>query len=231
MLPLLTDNPQLFPPLEHAQEGGLLAMGGDLRPERLLAAYAGGIFPWYGDNTPILWWSPDPRCVLVLDDMHVPRRLQRRRRLQEFTYTMNTAFTKVMQQCASVPRPHVNGENAGSEGPVGDEGNGGTWIVPEMIDAYTRLHNMGYAHSLEAWQGSRLVAGIYGVGIGRVFFGESMFTLVPDASKLALLELVDRLRKADVCLLDCQQYTAHMARFGAVEIPRKDFIALLRQLC
>lgn len=208
MLSLLTDRPDSFPPLDSAREDGLLAVGGDLSPERLLAAYARGIFPWYGPQTPVLWWSPDPRCVLWLDKLHVPRRLQRRRRLREFSFTLNRAFTEVMRHCAAAPRP----------------GQGGTWIVPEMISAYTRLHQLGYAHSLEAWQGSRLVAGIYGVGLGRVFFGESMFTLVPDASKLALLELVDRLRQASVCLLDCQQYTAHMARFGAVEVPRTDFI-------
>lgn len=213
MLQLLTSDPAYFPPLESAVEEGLLAVGGDLRPERLLAAYAQGIFPWYGVDTPILWWSPDPRCVIELEHFHAPRRLVRRRRRGEFTFTVNTAFTEVIRQCGTVPRT----------------GQLGTWITEEMIQAYTCLHQMGYAHSLEAWQDERLVAGLYGVGLGRVFFGESMFTLVPDASKLAVLALVDRLRAAEVCLLDCQQYTAHMARFGAVAMERTVFAARLRR--
>lgn len=214
-------DPDAFPPVESAREG-LLAMGGDLSPERLLAAYRRGIFPWYGPDTPILWWSPDPRCVLLLDDFHAPRRLLRRRRAGEFTFTVNKAFAEVMHHCAAVPR----------------KGQDGTWIVPEMEQAYGTLHRLGLAHSVEAWQGDRLVAGIYGVGeigggggagLGRVFYGESMFTLLPDASKLALLELVDRLRAWGIVLLDCQQYTAHMARFGAVEIPRSLFLRVLRE--
>lgn len=214
-------DPDAFPPVESAREG-LLAMGGDLSPERLLAAYRRGIFPWYGPDTPILWWSPDPRCVLLLDDFHAPRRLLRRRRAGEFTFTVNKAFAEVMHHCAAVPR----------------KGQDGTWIVPEMEQAYGILHRLGLAHSVEAWQGDRLVAGIYGVGeigggggagLGRVFYGESMFTLLPDASKLALLELVDRLRAWGIVLLDCQQYTAHMARFGAVEIPRSLFLRVLRE--
>lgn len=212
MLSVLTSDPDAFPPLVSAQQG-LLAMGGDVSPQRLLAAYSRGIFPWYGANTPILWWSPDPRCVILLDNFHTPRRLIQRRRLGEFSFSLNTAFRQVVQGCASVPRA----------------GQDDTWIVPEMIDAYTTLHHMGYAHSIEAWQDGRLVAGVYGVGLGRAFFGESMFTLVPDASKLALLELVDRLRLAGVFLLDCQQYTAHMARFGAIEMPRKDFVSMLQK--
>lgn len=212
MLPVLTSDYEYFPPLESAQQG-LLAMGGDLSPQRLLVAYSRGIFPWYGADSPILWWSPDPRCVILLDNFHAPRRLVRRRRLGEFSFSMNTAFTRVMQCCASVPRV----------------GQADTWIMPEMIEAYTTLHHMGYAHSIEAWQDDKLVAGIYGVGLERAFFGESMFTLVPDASKLALLELVDRLRQAGVFLLDCQQYTAHMARFGAIEMPRKDFMQVLKK--
>lgn len=212
MLSVLTSDSDDFPPLENAQQG-LLAMGGDLSPQRLLTAYSRGIFPWYGTNTPILWWSPDPRCVILLDNFHAPRRLIRRRRLGEFSFSLNTAFTQVMQYCASVPR-------------VGQDD---TWIVPEMIEAYTTLHHLGYAHSLEAWQGNRLVAGVYGVALGRAFFGESMFTLVPDASKLALLELVDRLRQAGFFLLDCQQYTAHMVRFGAIEMPREEFVRLLEK--
>ncbi|MEG2173657.1 MAG: leucyl/phenylalanyl-tRNA--protein transferase [Desulfovibrionaceae bacterium] len=211
---LLTADTDYFPPFECAEEGGLVAAGGDLSPQRLLAAYTRGIFPWYGPNLPLLWWSPDPRCVVWVQDFHAPRRLLRRRRRGDFFFTVNEAFTEVMRCCASVPR----------------QGQAGTWIVPEMIEAYSLLHRMGYAHSVEAWQGTRLVAGLYGVALGRVFFGESMFTLCPDASKLALLELVDRLRAMHVCLLDCQQYTAHMARFGAVEIPRKDFVAQLAHL-
>lgn len=215
MIPVLTAAPDCFPPVESAREG-LLAMGGDLSPRRLLAAYKNGIFPWYGPDTPILWWSPDPRCVLLLDDFHAPRRLLRRRRVGEFTFSVNKAFAEVMRHCAAVPR----------------KGQSGTWIVPEMEQAYTTLHRLGLAHSVEAWQGSRLVAGIYGVGgagLGRIFFGESMFTLLPDASKLALLELVDWLRAQGIALLDCQQYTPHMARFGAAEIPRSLFLQMLHE--
>lgn len=221
MISLLTNDPEFFPPVECAKEG-LLAMGGDLSPRRLLAAYARGIFPWYSAETPILWWSPDPRCALLLDDFHAPRRLLRRRRVQEYTFTFDKDFSSVIHHCATVPR----------------NGHTGTWIVPEMAEAYNTLHRLGFAHSVEAWQGNLLVAGMYGVGewgkagtgrLGRVFFGESMFTLVPDASKLALLELVDRLRAQGFALLDCQQYTPHMARFGAVEMKREHFLRMLRE--
>lgn len=213
MLPMLSETSYAFPPLDCALDGGLLAFGGDLHPHRLLSAYSQGIFPWYGADSPLLWWAPDPRCILPLDAVHVPKRLARRWRAQEYSFRWDTAFTEVMRHCAAVPR----------------SGQDSTWILPEMIEAYTVLHRMGYAHSMEAWREGRLVAGMYGVALGRAFFGESMFTLEPDASKLTLLALVERLRVAEFQLLDCQQYTAHMARFGALEISRKEFMRRLKR--
>lgn len=200
-----------FPPASAATKDGLLAVGGDLSPQRLLLAYARGIFPWYSEGAPILWWSPDPRCVLPLDGLHVPRRLTRRLRRGEFHLTVDAAFEQVMECCAQQPRP----------------GQDGTWILPEMREAYGQLHAMGFAHSVEAWKDGRLVGGIYGVALGRAFFGESMFHLEADASKVALVGLVDILRKENVTLFDCQQETPHMRRWGAVVIPREEFLRRL----
>jgi leucyl/phenylalanyl-tRNA--protein transferase len=195
---------------ELADEQGLVAIGGDLRPERLLAAYSRGIFPWYDETTPILWWSPDPRAIFELDRFHVPRRLQRTIRSGKFTVTVNRDFAAVIRGCAERP-----GE--------------GTWITPEMIAAYERLHRMGYAHSLETWQGEVLAGGIYGVALGGFFAGESMFHRVRDASKVALAALVQRLRERGFQLFDIQLRTDHTARLGAIEIPRSEYLKRLKK--
>lgn len=200
-----------FPPAHQSTADGLVAVGGDLTPERLLLGYSRGLFPWYSEGTPILWWSPDPRCILPLDAVHVHKRLQRRLRQNVFRCTLNTAFEQVVQQCATSPRP----------------GQKSTWILPEMRRAYVRLHQLGFAHSVECWQGEQLVGGVYGVALGRAFFGESMFHCVPDASKAALLWLVDRLREGGVTLFDCQQETPHMVRLGARMISRTEFLRRL----
>ena len=202
-----------FPPLDEALEtpNGLLCAGGDLSVERLVSAYGHGIFPWFSEGEPILWWSPNPRMVLFPDELKVSRSL--RKRVDHGTYELrvDTAFRRVMQECA---RPR--------------SGQSGTWIVPAMIDAYTRLHDIGLAHSVESWREGRLVGGLYGVALGRVFFGESMFSRSPDASKVALVELVRRLKAKRFRLIDCQQATAHLASLGAREIPRSRFARLLQ---
>ena len=198
-----------FPPVDRASPEGLLAVGGDLRPERLLEAYRHGIFPWYNEDDPILWWSPDPRAVLFPDKLHVPRSLKKRLRSNAFTVTLDTCFRQVMEQCAG-PRPQYP--------------EGGTWITDDMLDAYTRLHELGYAHSIESWQEGILVGGLYGIAIGGAFFAESMFTRVDDASKVALVKLVTQLQAWNFRLIDCQQSSPHVLRFGAEEIPRSDFI-------
>ena len=205
----LRPNDVRFPPVEHASPEGLLAVGGDLRPERLLEAYRQGIFPWYNDDQPILWWSPDPRTVLFPNKLHVARSLKRRLRANVFTVTLDTCFRQVMQQCAG-PRPQYP--------------EGGTWITADMLNAYTHLHELGYAHSVETWQDGQLVGGLYGVAIGGAFFAESMFTKVDDASKVALVRLFRQLDAWNFFLIDCQQSSPHVSRLGAEEIPRKDFI-------
>jgi len=207
----LSRNPRdlRFPPVESATADGLVAIGGDLLAERLLEAYRHGIFPWYNDDQPILWWSPDPRAVLFPDKLHVSRSLERTIRRGQFTLTLDSSFRNVMIQCAG-PRPQYPGD--------------GTWITPAMIEAYTTLHVMGYAHSIETWQDGRLVGGLYGVAIGGAFFGESMFSRVDDASKVALVTLVRQLDKWGFTLFDCQQSSPHVKRLGAEEIPRSDFV-------
>ena len=199
-----------FPPPERA-EGSLLAVGGDLRPERLLLAYSQGIFPWYEEGLPILWHSPDPRMVLEAENLHVPRSLRKTMRRRPYHITLDRAFREVIEACAKAPR----------------EGQDGTWITEEMKDAYDELHRLGYAHSVEAWAGARLVGGLYGVSLGAVFFGESMFARAPDASKIAFVTLVEHLRSRGITLVDCQVHTEHLERFGAVEWPRKRFLAAL----
>ena len=197
-----------FPPLEEAEPEGLVGVGGDLSPQRLLTAYSLGIFPWYSEeNGPILWWSPDPRCVLPLDAVHVPRSLQRVLRRRLFRCTLNHAFGDVLRSCAVSSRP----------------GQGGTWLGRAMIEAYERLRHLGHALSVEAWRQGELAGGIYGVALGRAFFGESMFYRASDASKAALMYLIEYLRGQGYVLFDCQQSTPHMRRFGAVEIPRAEF--------
>lgn len=201
-----------FPPVEYAEDG-LLAVGGDLRPERLLLAYRSGIFPWYSDGQPILWHSPDPRMVLLTRDLEVPRSLRKTIRKQAYRLTLDTAFARVVTACASVERP----------------GQSGTWITPDMQAAYRELHRRGLAHSAEAWQESRLVGGLYGVSLGAAFFGESMFALEPDASKVAFVRLVEQLARWGIGLVDCQVHTDHLARFGAVEWPRKRYLSALKK--
>ncbi len=203
----------VFPPAHYAEPDGLLAIGGDLSIERLLLAYQLGIFPWYSHNTPILWWSPDPRLVLFPGELKISTSLHRVIRKGVFQITADCAFRAVMEHCASTPRK--SGE--------------GTWIVPEMIEAYCALHKAGFAHSVESWREGRLVGGLYGVAIGQVFFGESMFALESDASKTAFAHLVSMLRQWDFALIDCQVTTDHLQRFGAREIPRKDFLLLLKR--
>lgn len=201
----------LFPPCYYAEPDGLLAVGGDLSPERLLLAYRLGIFPWYSEYTPILWWSPDPRLVLFPQELKVAKSLQRAIKKKLFKVTINKAFRNVIMQCAEVRRNH------------GEE----TWIVPEMIDAYCQLHRLGYAHSVESWYQGELVGGLYGVALGRVFFGESMFTKRTDASKVALVYLIRLLHHWQFELVDCQVTTHHLKTFGAREIPRKEFLRRL----
>lgn len=204
-----------FPPIEQAMRkpDGLLAAGADLSPQRLLDAYRRGIFPWYGDDEPILWWSPDPRMVLFTDELHISRSLRRRLNGAAFEVRANTAFREVMMACAA-PR----------------DGQDGTWITAGMIEAYCALHKFGHAHSVETWQNGRLAGGIYGVQIGRMFFGESMFHRATDASKVALVHLMQRLRRMGVPLMDCQQETAHTAFMGGRPISRAEFKHWLEQL-
>lgn len=210
MFILNTDRNNLyFPPLEEASPEGLLAIGGDLSPERLLEAYRRGIFPWYEEGQPILWWSPDPRTVLFPSKLHLSYSLKRKLRHKIFMVTLDQCFREVMEHCA---------------GPRTQYPNGGTWITAEILTAYSRLHELGYAHSIETWQKGKLVGGLYGVALGGVFFAESMFTCVSDASKVALVTLVHQLRAWDFSLLDCQQSSPHVLAFGAEAIPRHDFL-------
>lgn len=199
-----------FPDPNLAEEG-LLAVGGDLRPERLLLGYASGIFPWYEEGQPILWHSPDPRMVLEAKKLHVPVSLRKAIKRGSYRITLDTAFRQVIEGCAAARRP--------------DEP--GTWITPEMIEAYTELHRMGFAHSAEAWKGEKLAGGLYGVSLGAAFFGESMFTRMPDASKIAFVALVRQLERWGITLIDSQVYTQHIERFGAEEWPRKRYLAAL----
>ena len=206
---------QDFPPLAQAlnDPAGLLAAGGDLSPARLIAAYRQGIFPWYNADDPVLWWSPDPRMVLLPDELRVPRSLAKLMRRQPYEIRVDSAFRAVMTACAQ-PRA----------------GQAGTWINADIIDAYTQLHALGVAHSVEAWHDGELVGGLYGIALGRAFYGESMFAQAPDASKIAFVQLVRQLQRWGFGIIDCQMNTAHLARFGAREIPRADFIARLESL-
>ena len=208
----LSRNPRdlTFPPVEQASPEGLLAVGGDLRPERLLEAYRHGIFPWYNEEQPILWWSPDPRTALFPEKLHISRSLKRSLRPGLFRVTFDTCFLDVVRHCAE-PRPQYP--------------EGGTWITPAMAEAYSTLHEQGYAHSVETWQEGSLVGGVYGVAIGGAFFAESMFTKVDDASKVALVSLVRQLQTWGFRIVDCQQSSPHVMRLGAEEIPRAEFVA------
>lgn len=208
MIPWLSDRDP-FPPVATAlrDPNGLLAAGGDLSPTRLLDAYARGIFPWCGEGDPLLWWSPDPRMVLRLGELHISRSLGRTMRSDRYTVTLDAALGDVMAGCAA-PR-------AGREG---------TWITPEMTDAYTRLASLGYAHSVEVWRRGRLAGGLYGVALGRMFYGESMFSRMADTSKIALVALARQLARWGFELIDCQMSTAHLASLGAREIRRVEFL-------
>jgi leucyl/phenylalanyl-tRNA--protein transferase len=192
---------------------GLLAVGGDLSPARLLDAYRHGVFPWFNEGEPILWWSPDPRMVLFPSELKLSRSLRKTLRHHRYEITFDTAFEQVMQACAA-PRP----------------GQGGTWISPAMIEAYVRLHELGYAHSVETWLNGSLTGGLYGVALGHMFYGESMFSRATDASKIAFAHLVWQLRSWGFGMIDCQMKTAHLASLGAREIARADFLRHLHEL-
>jgi len=205
-------NDLVFPRVELALPEGLLAVGGDLSVDRLLLAYSHGIFPWYGDGDPIMWWSPDPRMLLVPNQFHAARSLRRLHRKRIYRLTFDTAFARVISACADVPRP----------------GQDGTWITRDMEHAYLRLHDAGYAHSIEVWDGARLVGGLYGVSLGKAFFGESMFSRRPNTSKLAMWTLVRQLERWQFAFIDCQMHTEHLARLGARDVPRAEFLERLR---
>jgi leucyl/phenylalanyl-tRNA--protein transferase len=205
------DKRLIFPPVERADPNGILAVGGDLSTERLLLAYRSGIFPWFSPDDPMLWWSPDPRFVLFPDELKMARSMRPYFNSPRFELSVDTAFGEVISACS---RQYRTGQN-------------GTWITDEMIAAYCELHRLGHAHSVEVWQDGQLVGGLYGIAIGRVFFGESMFANVPNASKVGFIALVKRLQKLGFQMIDCQQDTAHLASLGARGIPRQQFIIAL----
>lgn len=219
MIPWL-ERDEPFPPLERAlkQPNGLLAAGADLSPERLLAAYRLGIFPWYAEGEPLLWWSPDPRMALFPSELKISRSLGKTLRNREYEIRFDSDFAAVMQGCAS-----RGADTADSPGAA-------TWITAEMCAAYQRLHDLGYAHSAETWIDGRLAGGLYGVALGRMFYGESMFTRERDASKIAMVHLVRRLERHGYGMIDCQMHTQHLASLGARAIPREDFSLRLREL-
>jgi leucyl/phenylalanyl-tRNA--protein transferase len=202
-----------FPLPEEANEEGIVAVGGDVSPERLLVAYQDGIFPWPAKGYPLLWFSPDPRFALVPAKAHVSRSLRRAIRRRTVRVTADTAFDEVIAACAEVPRPYQQG----------------TWITNELREGYLGLHELGYAHSIEAWREDELVGGLYGVSLGRTFAGESMFASEPDASKIAFTTLLGHLARWGFKIVDCQVYTEHLARFGATMWPRERFLSLWRE--
>jgi leucyl/phenylalanyl-tRNA--protein transferase len=204
----------VFPDPSLAEEDGILAVGGDLSPGRLLQAYELGIFPWFNEGSPILWWSPDPRLVLYPEELHVSSSLARTLRRGTYRVTADTAFGQVIRGCARSER----------------KGQDGTWITDEMIGAYEELHRLGYAHSFEAWSGDTLAGGLYGVSLGGAFFGESMYSDRTDASKVAFVRSIELFRRSGIELVDCQVRTEHLVRLGAREIPRTDFLDRLSDL-
>lgn len=210
----LDDNDCVFPSAELADDDGLLAIGGDLSPMRLLTAYANGIFPWYSEDEPLMWWSLDPRLVIRPGEMRVSHSLRQSLRSGKFEVRIDTNFRSVMRHCADTPR----------------EGQDGTWITDEMVEAYCKLHEMGFAHSFETYQDGQLVGGLYGIAIGKAFFGESMFHTVSDASKVAFYHLHHFLQRNGFRLIDCQQETPHLISLGAYPIPRQDFLIELESL-
>ena len=202
----------LFPDVEKADEDGLLAVGGDLSPERLLLAYKNGIFPWFNEDSMILWWSPDPRMVLFPEKVKISKSMAQVIKSNRFRITWNTQFEEVVNECSAIKR----------------QGQEGTWITPEMKSAYSKLHQMGIAKSIEVWENDVLVGGLYGIDLGNVFCGESMFSRTSNASKFAFICLAKELQQKKYRLIDCQVYTAHLESLGAEEIPRKQFIAILK---
>ena len=209
----LLSNELYFPPVTEADEEGILAIGGDLSTQRLILAYRNGIFPWYTDDEPIIWWCPNPRFVLFPDEIKISKSMRAVVKKQTNSYTINNCFNNVIKNCKTINR----------------EGQSGTWISEEVIDAYTNLHNLGYALSAETWKNNKLVGGLYGVKMGNIFFGESMFSLSPNASKFAFIQLVQHLKNDGVKLIDCQVYTNHLESLGAKMIDRNDFMRLLEQ--
>lgn len=207
------DERLIFPPVDHSEQDGILAVGGDLRPERLLLAYSSGIFPWYSGRQ-IQWWSPDPRFVLYPPNLKISKSMKVLFNKRAFRVTVNKSFREVISNCKEIKR----------------DGQGGTWITPEMKQAYIKLHELGYAHSVEAWQGEELVGGLYGIRMNNVFFGESMFSKVSNASKFAFISFVLHLEKEGVELIDCQVYTEHLESLGAQMISRDRFINEIQKL-
>ena len=207
------DTTLYFPPVHFAEHDGLLAMGGDLSPERLLLAYRNGIFPWY-EEEPILWWSPDPRFVLFPSELKINKSIKPLLKRNEFDFTINKAFKAVIVQCKKIDRP----------------GQDGTWITEEVEKAYLKMHELGYAHSAEVWKDGELVGGFYGIKLGKVFFGESMFSKVSNASRYAFIKYIEQLKKEGIELIDCQVYTEYLESFGARMITGREFIGLLKHL-
>lgn len=212
MLTWLKRDSTEFPPLTRAlqEPDGLLAAGGDLSSARLLAAYRHGCFPWFGEGQPILWWSPDPRMVLLPENLHVAKSLRKSMRKNIFEVSFDRCFTQVIQACAA-PRAYADS----------------TWINEDIIQGYSQLHKLGYAHSVEVWQNNHLIGGLYGIAMGKLFFGESMFSRVTDASKIGFVTLVQYLKQAGFVLIDCQMHTQHLSSLGATEICRDDFSSYL----
>ncbi len=204
----------LFPDPALAEPSGLLGVGGDLSPARLLLAYRSGIFPWFSEGQPYMWWSPDPRMVLYTRRLRVPRSLAKRIRQGRYEVRIDTDFAAVIRSCGEAERPDQDG----------------TWLTEDMVRAYVRLHELGHAHSFEAWEGDELVGGLYGVAVGRLFSGESMFARRPDASKVAFVHAVRQLDRWGFPLVDCQVHTEHLARFGAMEIDRAEYLGWVREL-
>lgn len=212
-MPIYLLNDKLsFPPVEGAQDG-IVAVGGDLSPERLLLAYQSGIFPWYSEEDPIIWHAPEQRFILLPEDLHISKSMHRVLNSGRYSVTFDTNFSFVINQCASVERKEQNG----------------TWITGEMIDAYSELNNLGYAHSVEVWQDGEIVGGLYGVSLGKIFFAESMFHTTSNASKVALIKLVELLKHHDFHFIDAQVHTTHLESLGAKNISRHEFMQLLKQ--
>jgi leucyl/phenylalanyl-tRNA--protein transferase len=207
------DKTLYFPPVHFAEHDGLLAMGGDLSPERLLLAYRNGIFPWF-EEEPILWWSPDPRFVLFPSELKINKSIKPLLKRNEFEFTINKAFKEVIVQCKKIDRP----------------GQDGTWITDEVEKAYLKMHELGHAHSAEVWKDAELVGGFYGIKLGKVFFGESMFSKISNASRYAFIKYIEQLKQEGIELIDCQVYTEYLESFGARMITGREFTDLLKQL-